>query len=88
MKPIFCKECGDVVRLVKDLRTCQCGKSQGRYVDDLNAVIGGPCVPLGISNTSLTDAILARPYEGLGKEFTAFVIPIECETVKKIIRLS
>jgi hypothetical protein len=83
LKLIFCKECYDVVRLTEKERTCECKKSSGKYVDDLNAEISGPCIPLGFDNFSFSDAVRNQPEKsGWGKQFTAFVIPKKCNTIK------
>jgi len=84
MKLIYCKECRDVVNLDFVERECKCGRSRGRYKDSLNAVIMGPCVPLGISNASLQEAIRWRPDSGRGSVVEAFVIPKKCETVERL----
>jgi hypothetical protein len=64
-------------------RECECKKSYGFYEKDgLNAVAGGEAVPLGIANPSLLLALQRRPEEGLGSTFDAFVIPVNCPTVK------
>jgi len=52
MKLLICMECEDIVKLTFTDKHCSCGKSGGRYVDELNAVIHGPCEPLGFANKS------------------------------------
>jgi hypothetical protein len=88
MKLIICLECRDVVRLIiNEERTCQCGKSGGRYLEDgLNAEYWGKAIPIGFANYSLAEAIGNQPGYGKGYEFTAFVIPKQCETMKKVRR--
>ena len=82
MKLIFCRACKDVVRLKFKLNFCECGKSGGKYINELDAVIGGEdCIPLGFDNFSLVQALKKRPKSGLGSGFNAFVIPEECDTV-------
>lgn len=81
MKLIYCFECQDVVRLFNVERKCQCGKSSGRYTDYLNAVISGPCVPLGFDNGSIARAFRYRDFRP-HNEFTAFIIPHNCATVQ------
>lgn len=83
MKLIFCPECSDVVRLVDYSRQCECGKSTGRYLDEVNAITTGLAIPLGIANPSLLEALNNRPEEGLGSRFEAFVIPRKCPTIKQ-----
>ena len=84
MKLIFCTECQDVVKLVKDkIKKCKCGRCSGKYIDGLNAWYSGDSViPLGFSNPSFIEAIHKQPETGLGKLFSAFVIPKECDTFK------
>ena len=70
------------MRLVGSRRYCSCGQSSGYYLkDDLTIKVSGPCVVLGFDNNSLRMAIGLQPESGLGKRFTAFVIPKNCETV-------
>lgn len=82
MKLMFCTECHDVVALRHAERTCECGKCKGRYLDDgLHAVVEGPVIPLGYANRTFVFALKNQPEEGMGKEFTAFVIPRKCPTI-------
>jgi hypothetical protein len=83
MKLIYCPDCSDMVRLTLRKRSCACKKSWGKYTDNLNAVIGGIAIPIGISNSSFVDALWKRPQEGLGSRFEAFVIPKICPTVEQ-----
>jgi endogenous inhibitor of DNA gyrase (YacG/DUF329 family) len=91
MKLILCKECGDIIRLIKEAeRHCFCGKCSGQYKKDgLHAWYKGEyAIPLGIANSTLTHAVNRQPYLGEGEdmtlEFTAFVIPMICATFEKI----
>jgi len=82
IKLIYCPQCQDVVRLIDDSRWCECGESGGRYTDELNALVWGEAVPLGIHNEIFKWALSARPQSGLGSCFDAWVIPVECPTVR------
>lgn len=87
MKLILCKNCQDVVRLFEDHRSCKCGKCGGRYMNDLVAVYWGQhAVPLGFDNDSLVEAVKNQPlqHSRVGPRFTAFVIPMECVTFRRI----
>jgi hypothetical protein len=85
MKLILCKKCHDVIKLDISPRTCKCKGCGGRYIDDLHAEYwGSDSVPLGFSNSSLVDAVSRQPESGQGCLFTAFVIPIQCDTFKKV----
>ncbi len=83
MKLLYCANCDDVfsLRLNKE-RSCECGKTKGKYIDNLNAVYSGPAITMGFNNPSLEDALDNQPLKGSGKEFTAFVIPQICATFK------
>ena len=83
MKGVFCTKCYDIVFLRPNgRRTCECKQSWGEYVDDLNAKIGGPCVPIGFSNKSFVHALKHRPEYGKGKIFESFIIPVHCPTIE------
>jgi hypothetical protein len=80
MKLIYCPNCYDIVKCQKTDRTCQCGQSGGRYLDDLNAIYWGKAIPLGLANSSFVRALRNQPDEGMGERFEAFVIPKICPT--------
>jgi hypothetical protein len=82
MKLLFCLICRDIFNLSSAHKACQCGRVEGMYINDVDAVYSGG-VPLGIANTSFIDAVIKQPENGLGKEFTAFVIPKDCPTFKE-----
>lgn len=86
MKLLFCPHCKDMLALRKQYRTCECGKSGGKYLDNINALITGDSIPIGIHNMSLGTAVGLQPREGWGREFVAFVIPKICPTVNRDIR--
>ncbi|MEW4309469.1 hypothetical protein [Rossellomorea marisflavi] len=84
MKLLLCLNCNDVFSLSSQLKKCSCGKTKGQYMDNINAIYEGEsALPLGISNTSLKDAVLNQPDRGMGKEFIAFTIPRDCPTFIK-----
>ncbi len=83
MKLLYCKECHDVFNLNGNLKTCTCSKSGGKYLDNLYAEYYGPCIPLGFANMSFVRALSNQPSEGQGEVFTAFVIPYQCETMRR-----
>ena len=84
MKLILCKKCSDVFKLDREWRDCKCGECSGKYLNDLDAIYSGEyAVPIGFANSTLVDAIKNQPMRGMGKEFTAFVIPTICPTMKK-----
>ena len=84
MKLLFCPHCNSVFNLTFDLKKCSCGKSYGRYIDQNNAEISETAVALGFKNSEFVEAMrdhIREPWGRLGKEFTAFVIPDNSESV-------
>lgn len=64
MKLLLCLECGDVVRMRPESRTCVCGKSSGRYVDDEVVEQTAGSVSLALHNHDLRaalDALIQQP---------------------------
>jgi hypothetical protein len=87
MKLILCRCCQDVFKLrVEEERTCACGQVGGKYLKDgVNAVYWGEnAVPIAFGNSTLADAIIAQPEESWGENFTAWVIPKVCYSMRKI----
>lgn len=83
MKLIFCPSCQDLFKLHTENKSCCCGKSHGHYeVDEVNAVVGGQAIAVGVKNSSFIEALKIRPSAGWGQRFEAFVIPKKCPTVR------
>lgn len=82
MKLLLCRECGDIFNLSNKTKSCSCGKTSGRYINNLDAKYSGG-IPLGFANSSLVEALRNQPQSGQGKVFTAFVIPQQCPTMVK-----
>jgi hypothetical protein len=85
MKLLYCPNCEDVVRLTNKVRTCECGRVCGLYIDRVNAIYNRG-IPLGIDWTTFLDVLDNQPEEGMGKVFEAFVIPRICPTMIEITR--
>lgn len=88
MKLLLCLACEDIFNLDYQEKSCSCGLTKGKYNDHRNAVYSGKhAVPLAIDNVTFIDAIRNQPKEGLGRHFTAIVIPEKCPTfIKKAIQ--
>lgn len=87
MKLLLCTECQDVIRLIDIKRTCRCGKIGGKYTDNINAIyFGDTAIPIGFANSTLIKAINNQSKEGAGENFTAFVIPKFCPTLKFVLK--
>ncbi len=48
MKLLRCRICDELVRLRGESQSCQCGASKGRYLDDRDVEISGPCELYGV----------------------------------------
>jgi len=84
MKLIFCPECGDVRALNYEITLCNCQNSGGQYIDNINAEIWGNAIPLGFRVRDFRQAIANQPLEGMGREFLAFIIPMNCSSVERL----
>lgn len=86
MKLLYCGYCGDVFNIGYESKKCSCGRTSGLYLDNVNARYSGKhAVPLGFANNSFDNALKRQPNSGMGKEFSAFVIPVICDTFVKRI---
>lgn len=92
MKLILCVNCQDVYKLIREqVRSCKCGKTHGHYLDDgLNAVVSDneDTYVLGFHNGHLFSALqdqfnLGDQSDGMGRRFTAFIIPSSAPTVQR-----
>lgn len=58
MKFMICRECGDIVLMRLQERTCLCGKSSGRYLEDRSTVQQSEgTLSLALDNRGLQDAV-------------------------------
>ena len=85
MKLLYCNDCQDVIRIYKTTSSCLCGDSGGHYKEDgFNIVIYGPCKTIGFKNDEFSSALENQPKFGNGREFTSYVIPVNCPTVEHV----
>ena len=85
MKLIFCPDCEDMVKLlIGEMRHCKCGLSGGMYIDNVNAVIEGKAIPIGLDNHGLVTALLIHS-KTVPCKFDAFIIPIGSHVTRKPI---
>ena len=86
MKLLYCQKCQDIIRLKNQERTCECGLTKGKYIDNLNAEFSGAfAVPIGFDNNSLLQALIIYGDTDLkiGSNFKAFIITEPCNTFKR-----
>lgn len=94
MKLLLCLKCSDIFSLSRKEKTCSCGETKGKYIDELNAEISGDCEPIGFANTSFFKALKMqrienKHYDGNkntccnGVEFHAFIIPTWASSIKR-----
>lgn len=85
MKLILCKFCQDIVRpYPKEVRHCSCGDVKVEAIGELDIIVTATkdwAVPIGFNNSSLVRAVAGQPEDGMGKDFTAFVIPKKCRSI-------
>ncbi len=91
MKLLYCNGCLDIIKLTRRSRSCSCHKSKGRYIDDVNIVYEGNCVPIGIGNSSFEKAMKQQelidrlhPSTTEGTRFDAFIIPESSPAITRV----
>jgi DNA-directed RNA polymerase subunit F len=84
MKLLYCEECGDIFSLNDKRKTCRCGKTFGKYIDDRNGIYGGPSICLGLDNMSFDFAIENQMIDGPGVKIDACVIPMYSGSIIKM----
>ena len=95
MKLLLCKVCTTIFSLSTKEKSCDCGKTKGRYTDNINATYSGPAMPIGFANSSFLKAIRIQEFLNekevnnpdvccKGEDFTAFTIPDWATTIKKL----
>lgn len=63
MKLLYCIYCQDAVRLQKELRACKCGRSRGRYFNEVFAEVSPrECAVVCLHNTSVLMAVQDLPH--------------------------
>ena len=73
---VFCTDCADVVRLFPEARTCKCGKSWGRYLEDHATTVQTiNSLSIGIANPDVESAI--QVFVGDQEHFSPLLI-IRC----------
>jgi hypothetical protein len=87
MKLLFCAECTDLVRLFGGRRSCRCGASAGRYLDEAQVEVSGPAVVLGVGNDDFQAAYRRLAEDPAhSHEFKGFTLPHPCSTVTRVPR--
>lgn len=85
MKLILCKNCQDIVRpYPNETRFCKCGDVMVKCLNELDIIVKATeewVLPIGFNNTSFVRAVASQPEYGMGKDFTAFVIPKKCSSI-------
>lgn len=88
MKLFLCEKCNEVRSLrIRKLVSCECGYVCAMYVDNGRCEWNGNGFLLGFSNPTLIMALRSQLQEGdhpdgMGRDFTAFVIPTTSKNVK------
>lgn len=96
MKLLLCLKCSDIFSLRMEERLCVCGLTKGKYIDNLNAEVSGPCMPIGFANDSFIRSLRMQRAENKyqkeptccqGVDFEAFFIHNCASSVKRTDKL-
>jgi hypothetical protein len=93
VKLLFCRACGDIVKLLGTPRACRCGKAYGLYVSDREVTIYGEFAEvIGADNKAVEEACRKVDYN-LGPlelnevsplEFAAWFYHHSSEIIKRV----
>lgn len=85
MKLLVCARCGDVVALTpKRIRRCECGRTEGRYLEDgHHAEASGDFVAIGLNSANLVAAVRMRHTDRWQVRQEAWVIPPASATLSR-----
>ena len=96
MKILMCLEWGDIFNLNYNNKNCSCGKTSGKYINELDAEIKGKCKAIGFSNGTFIKAYqiqkieddaqakINKPVCCDGQNFGAFFIPESATSIKRV----
>ncbi|HEY5933941.1 MAG TPA: hypothetical protein VIU61_04885 [Kofleriaceae bacterium] len=57
MKLLLCRQCGDVIKMRPELRSCFCGASSGRYIDNETVEQTEGTISIALHNHDLGAAV-------------------------------
>ena len=62
MKLLYCRRCRDVIQMRPELRTCYCGESSGRYIDNETVAQTEGSISIALHNHDFKTAVDAFDY--------------------------
>ena len=91
MKLLYCKSCHDSLKLITRVRSCTCGQSSGKILEDFHSaeVWGRYSEVIGVDNLSLHHALKSPDLDppedafGYGPQVKAFLCPHGYEKVTR-----
>src|SRR5690242_14469189 len=64
MKLLYCPDCHSVFNLDYHLKACECGKTKGKYDDNVEATVNGHGYSLAIGNGAFQNALMNLRHSG------------------------
>jgi len=86
MKLIFCPECYDIFDLdIKEVKSCHCGQSSGKYLDDLRTVeVSEKAIVICFNNQQFTNALIFTcDDDKSGQNFNAWILPANNRWIRR-----
>ena len=81
MKLLLCTLCDDIFNIHRKVKSCSCGATGGKYLEDLyHAEYYGPATLIGFANPTFK-----RARRLPGTDFIAFTIAEDCPTFTRKI---
>jgi len=86
MKLFRCGKCKDIFNIDYHTKSCGCGPTNGRYVENRwHAVYSGEhAIPIGFDDFAFHRAIENQPERGRGRRIDAFIMPKKCPIFTKV----
>ncbi len=76
----MCGRCRDIVRLHHESKSCECGKSSGRYLDSNQAVYSDDAIPIGMHNFDLQYVLRYWPINARTRDIRAWTFAKDAPT--------
>lgn len=89
LKLLLCLNCNDIFNLHYEIKSCRCGRTYGKHINQSHAVYHGDnAIPIEFNNKTFSDAIKSQQNNSLELSFTSIVVPKNCPSFTKDDTLS
>lgn len=84
MKLLYCINCNSIFNLGREIKTCECGKTKGKYINNSEAIYCGQSArPMGIDNRDIAIDLAKTKSEDIAMAKALKGKYIRCWFIKK-----